>query len=57
MKKFYNEPEMNISMFEVENVVTSSGDVDPTVTAKENAKTALTETYGVASGNVVTFTW
>ena len=24
MKKFFNEPEMNISMFDVENVVTTS---------------------------------
>ena len=39
MKKFYNEPEMNISMFEVENVVTDSGTV-PTTTAEELATNA-----------------
>ena len=54
MKKLYNEPEMNISMFEVENVVTGSG-TEPApevVTAESKAKTALG-----TGDNTVVFTW
>ena len=54
MKKFYNEPEMNISMFEVENVVTSSGGSEPELTnAEDLARAAL----GTSEGSTVVLTW
>ena len=55
MKKLYNEPEMNISMFEVENVVTGSG-TEPApdvVTAESKAKAKL----GTGESNTVVLTW
>ena len=39
MKKTFVNPEMNISLFDMENVVTASGEVAPT--NEELAKTAL----------------
>jgi hypothetical protein len=49
MKKFYNEPEMNISLFEQADIVTASGEGDngdnsevTGQTAVEKAKAALT---------------
>lgn len=57
MKKFEN-PLMTISMFEVENVVTASGDtpVQPTPQplAVDAAKAAL-ENAGVAKGDILEF--
>ena len=56
MKKFYNEPEMNISMFEVENVVTASGETN---TAMDNAlgdlSTALGGTVTAKDAIIITF--
>ncbi|MCH5213177.1 MAG: hypothetical protein J1G06_09185 [Oscillospiraceae bacterium] len=43
MKKFYNEPEMNISMFNVENVVTTSN-VEPEPGAPMSAMEKLQAT-------------
>ena len=56
--KFEN-PIMNISMFEVENVVTTpSGDTPATEpqTAAAKAQTALTD-KSVAVGNILTFSF
>ena len=47
MKKFYNEPEMNISMFEVENVATENGDVAIASTAVQAASKDLDTKYQV----------
>lgn len=57
MKKFFNEPEMNISLFSQADIVTASGEGEPDVpvtNANELAKTALNE-KGVTK--TISFTW
>ncbi|MGN0164504.1 MAG: hypothetical protein ACI4EA_13155 [Candidatus Ornithomonoglobus sp.] len=55
MKKFYNEPEMNISLFAQENVATtaSSGEGEPT------GETAVAKAGAALEGatNTITLTW
>ncbi|MGN0183251.1 MAG: hypothetical protein ACI4DP_12725 [Candidatus Ornithomonoglobus sp.] len=54
MKKFYNEPEMNISLFSQADIVTTSGE-DPTPvgdTALVKADAALAE-----ATTKITLTW
>ena len=55
MKKFYNEPEMNISMFEVENVVTGSGDPETNPQTAVDYATDALNTAG--STQIATVTW
>lgn len=52
MKKFYNEPEMNISLFSQENVVTASNETN----GHDLASDELTKA-GVSETNKVTLTW
>lgn len=41
MKKLYNDPTMNISLFAKEDIVTDSAVVEPTKTAENLAQEAL----------------
>ena len=50
MKKMYNAPELRVSVFERENVVTGSG--DGTNTEAYNTLTNSNGSYKVKSGNV-----
>ncbi len=55
MKKFFNEPEMNISMFNVENIIMASAEPEPvgqTAMEKLQASGKLTD---VTNQIVVTF--
>lgn len=49
MKKFYNNPSMNISFFEQENIVTVSGE---TKSVRDTAKDWLTNEQNISAGNI-----
>lgn len=53
MKKFYNAPSINISLFISENVVTASGQVDQKI-AQTDAENWLKEKIG-ATAVILTF--
>ena len=53
MKKFYNNPEMNVSVFAAENVVTDS--TSTAMTAEQQAKAAIDNALGEgASAKAIT---
>ena len=52
--KRYEDPIINVSLFDVENIVTSSG-AEPASTAVNQAVTAATASYG--EENVISFTF
>lgn len=54
--KFFETPEMNITIFDNSDVVTTSGEVTPAVDAKAAAQTVL-ETKGIAADNILTITF
>ena len=54
--KYFEIPEMNISMFEVENVVTTSTGEQTKAAAVDEANAALTNA-GITSGNKITVTF
>ncbi len=54
MKMFYEEPNMNITLFLKEDIVTSSGEIIETQTAEEKAAAVLNEK---GADKVVAFTF
>ncbi len=54
--KFEN-PIMNISMFEVGDVVTTSGDTPVSQLTAEQKATAALQSKSVAAGDILTFTF
>ena len=60
MKKIYNAPEVKITAFELENVVTGSGGgefvPDENKTTRENVN-AYIRHYGLGAATDITLTW
>ncbi|MGN0162295.1 MAG: hypothetical protein ACI4EA_01760 [Candidatus Ornithomonoglobus sp.] len=54
--KFFETPEMNITMFDVENIVTESAGDTPKTNAEEAAKTVLTNA-GITEDNIIRITF
>jgi hypothetical protein len=55
MKKTFVNPEMNISLFDMENVVTTSGTETPVVPASTNLKDAQNALNG--ANGITTIDW
>ncbi|MGN0181343.1 MAG: hypothetical protein ACI4DP_02860 [Candidatus Ornithomonoglobus sp.] len=55
--KFFETPEMNITMFDVENIVTESAGDTPKINAEEAAQTLLTNVAGISAENTIKITF
>ncbi len=52
MKKSFEDPKMNISVFETENVITASGGDTPKTTNLDDAKSYVTNMAGITNGSI-----